>query len=361
MTRSRSAFTLIELLVVIAIIAVLIGLLLPAVQKVREAAARAQCQNNLHQIGLALHQFHDVNLHFPYGKSPPYTGVPDWARWSTHSQILPYLEQGNIYNALNFNFPPNTGDMQTPQTGIACMPAYTNPGGINVACNTLIKIFLCPSDPAPDICVAANGVAYPGNNYRGNAGTAFMCDLGDSPQWRSTLVPDLVPNGVIYNQSQVKIADITDGTSQTALFSEHLRGGRLGINPRGTNVAYVVPNQTTLTGIYQACQSLNPQTGLLMCLDMGVCWAMGEDCCTVYNHVSPPNTLFCGGAGFANGGAPGAMVNMAMDSPPTSAHTGGVNVLFCDASVHFVTDSISLVSWQALGTRNGGDIVGSDF
>jgi prepilin-type N-terminal cleavage/methylation domain-containing protein/prepilin-type processing-associated H-X9-DG protein len=359
MTRRRSAFTLIELLVVIAIIAVLMGLLLPAVQKVREAAARMSCQNNLHQIGLALHQFHDVYQHFPFGKGPSYAGAPDWARWSAHSQILPFLEQGNVYNALDFNYPPNTGDMQTPQTGLACMPPYTNPNGINTACNTLIKTFLCPSDPAPEMTVAANGVAYPGNNYRGNQGTAFMCDLGDAPGLQSTLAPTLVPNGVIYNQSQVRITDVTDGTSQTALFSEHLRGGRLGPNPRGTNVLYVVPNQTTLTGIYQTCQSVIPATGTLMCLDTGECWAMGEDCCTQYNHVSPPDTLFCGGTGFANG--TGAMVNMAMDSPPSSAHPGGVNVLLCDGSVRLVTDSISLTTWQALGTRNGGDLLGSDF
>ena len=110
MTR-RSGFTLIELLVVIAIIAVLIGLLLPAVQKVREAAARAQCQNNLKQMGLAAHNFHDVNSRFPYGKSPSYNGAPVYARWSAHSQLLPYLEQGNLYNLLNFQSPPNTGDM----------------------------------------------------------------------------------------------------------------------------------------------------------------------------------------------------------------------------------------------------------
>jgi prepilin-type processing-associated H-X9-DG protein len=165
-----------------------------------------------------------------------------------------------------------------------------------------------------------------------------------------------MPNGVFYNQSQVRIADITDGTSQTAMFSEHLRGGRLGVNPRGTNVIFLMPNQATLAGTYATCQGLSPASALLMCTDMGECWAMGEDCCTQYNHVSPPNTLYCGGAGF-----PGGMENMSMDSPPSSNHTGGVNVLLCDGSVHLVTDSISVLTWQALGTRNGGDLVGSDF
>ncbi|MHB1421963.1 MAG: DUF1559 family PulG-like putative transporter [Gemmataceae bacterium] len=356
MIRRRSGFTLIELLVVIAIIAVLVGLLLPAVQKVREAAARAQCQNNLKQLGLALQNFHDVYHYLPYGKSPSYPGYPVWARWSTHSQILPFIEQGNTYNALNFKYPPNTGDMQTPQTGLACMPPYTNPNGINAACNSLIRTFLCPSDPAPQMTMAANGIAYPGNNYRGNAGTAFMCDLGDLPSLHSTLAPTLVPNGVLYNQSKVRMLDITDGTSQTAMLSEHLRGGRLGINSRATNVIFLMPNQSTLTGTYQTCQGLNPTSALLMCLDMGECWAMGEDCCTQYNHVSQPNTLYCGGAGFTGG-----MVNMSMDSPPSSGHTGGVNVLLCDGSVNIVADGISLATWQALGTRNGGEVLGNDF
>lgn len=235
------------------------------------------------------------------------------------------------------------------------MPNYTNPGGINAACNTLIKTFQCPSDPAPSMYTSAEGVAHPGNNYRGNQGTAFMCDLGDAPGLQSTLAPGLAPNGIFYNQSQVAIAAISDGTSQTAMFSERLRGGGKP-NAQGTNVIFLMPNQTTLMGTYQTCQSSSPGAAMPMCWDSGVCWSMGEDCCTLYNHVSPPNTLMCAGMGF-----PGGMVNMSMDSPPTSGHTGGVNVGFCDGSVHFITNSVSLVTWWALGTRNVGDIPGSDW
>jgi prepilin-type N-terminal cleavage/methylation domain-containing protein len=165
----RSAFTLIELLVVIAIIAILIGLLLPAVQKVREAASRAQCTNNLKQIGLALHNYHATFKAFPFGKGSAYAGGATYARWSVHSQILPFIEQGPLYQSLNFSFPPNTPGMAGPV--INFMPAYTNAGGVNASCTFAVPMFLCPSDPTPlpDIWPG-------GNNYVGCVGTMFECD-----------------------------------------------------------------------------------------------------------------------------------------------------------------------------------------
>src|SRR4051812_11676216 len=146
--KNRRGFTLIELLVVIAIIAVLIGLLLPAVQKVREAAARTKCTNNLKQMALALHGYHDARQAFPYGKGPSYTtpGTPVYARWSVHSQLLPYIEQDPLYKSIDFGMPP-----ETPGMGgvVNFMPAYQNPNRENAAaCRTTVPTFLCPSDGA---------------------------------------------------------------------------------------------------------------------------------------------------------------------------------------------------------------------
>jgi prepilin-type N-terminal cleavage/methylation domain-containing protein/prepilin-type processing-associated H-X9-DG protein len=340
----RPAFTLIELLVVIAIIAILIALLLPAVQKVREAANRAECLNNLKQIGLALHNYHDVNKCFPFGKGPNYAGAAGYARWSVHSQILPYVEQQNLYKALDFKYAPNTPGMAGPV--INFMPAYTNPGGQNAQSSMQVPVFLCPSDPAP---IPPN---WPGqNNYVGCIGTMVMCDDTDSAP--STLDPsDLGLAGVFYYLSAVRIQQITDGTSNTALFSEHLRGAGVP-NPRAA--LFMMPNQSTLDSTYGTCNGLNPLTATPLSYWQGASWSMGEMCCTLYNHASTPNTNSCAGLGFANG-----MKNMSMSVPPTSGHTNGVNLLLADGSVRFVSDSVDLATWRGLGTRQYGE-VGGDF
>jgi prepilin-type N-terminal cleavage/methylation domain-containing protein/prepilin-type processing-associated H-X9-DG protein len=342
--RRRSAFTLVELLVVIAIIGILIGLLLPAVQKIRAAAARIQCENNLKQIGLALHNHNDTKGQLPYGKSASYPGF--WPRWSAHSQILPFLEQDNVYRQLDFTQPPWVG--QDSDNGC------NNPQILaNVACHTYIKVFHCPANPSEETIQGSDGVIYPGNNYVGNQGTTFMCDQGDSVSLHSTVAPTARANGVFYNQSRVRLTDITDGTSNTVMFSEHLRSPGL-FNPRVS--MYMMPETTTLDDTHTVCQELDPYTTPTICDSYSDCWAWGETCCTLYNHVSTPNSRTCGAIPF-----PGPQINMAMDVPASSAHQNGVNVVLCDGSVHFVSNSVSLATWRALGTRNEGDIPGSDW
>jgi prepilin-type N-terminal cleavage/methylation domain-containing protein/prepilin-type processing-associated H-X9-DG protein len=350
MARNRSAFTLIELLVVIAIIAILIGLLLPAVQKVREAASRMTCENNLKQLGLAAHNYHDVNHQFPYGKgkdyrgSPLVPGVPVYPRWSELALLLPYIEQGNLYNSIDFNYPP-----ETPGMGgvVNFMPAYQNPQRQNAApCRSAIKVYLCPSDPAPQ------PPNWPGqNNYYGNMGTTYMCDV--SEQQPSTLDPTAYADGIFYYRSGVRMTDVTDGTSNTAMFSEKLRGQSF---PHPRTDMFIMPVASSMTQAYTQCQSLNTQTATPLTSKQGYSWVMGEMCCSTYNHVATPNATTCASTGF-----PGGMQNMAMVVPPSSMHTGGVNVLLTDGSVHYVNDAISLTTWRALGSRNGGDILGPDF
>ncbi|HKB35023.1 MAG TPA: DUF1559 domain-containing protein [Gemmataceae bacterium] len=345
MFRRRSGFTLIELLVVIAIIAILIGLLLPAVQKVREAAARMQCQNNLHQLGLAVHSYHDANNQFPFGKGQDYRAAiptaPVYARWSIHSQLLPYIEQGNLYRSIDFNNPPDTPGMAG--TVINFMPAYTSPGGVNSAASrTKVVTFLCPSDPAP---LPGD---WPGqNNYYANQGSNFLCDLSEAQP--STLAPGEQSNGPFYYLSKNRMASITDGTSNTVLFSEKRRG--MG-SPDPRTDMLTMPNQAALNDAYTACTGLNPATATPLTSKQGYSWVMGEMCCTTYNHVSTPNSTTCAGIGF-----PGNMSNMAMVVPPSSVHSGGVNCLFGDGSARFIVNSVTLAAWRGMGTMNGGEII----
>ena len=339
--RSRlRAFTLIELLVVIAIIAILIGLLLPAVQKVREAASRMKCSNNLKQMALALHSYHDANGTFPFGKGPSYPGAVVYARWSIHAQLLPYIEQAPLYQSIDFTKPPETPGMAGV---INFMPPWQNPARENAAaCRAKVGMFLCPSDGANE------PGDWPGqNNYYANQGVQFLCDLTESQP--STVAPGEAPNGPLYYLSKVKMVGILDGTSNTIVFSEKLRGNG---TPDPRTDMKTMPNQVTLDTAYATCQSLNPQTATPLTSKQGYSWVMGEMCCTTYNHVSPPNTITCAGIGF-----PGNMSNMAMVVPPSSNHTQGVNVSFADGSVRFINNSINLFAWRAMGTIRGGEVI----
>src|SRR5262249_47576554 len=221
---------------------------------------------------------------------------------------------------------------------------YQNPNRVNAtACRTVVPTFLCPSDGGP-----APG-DWPGqNNYLANLGAQFLCDL--SEQLASTIAPTEKPNGVFYYLSEVRMADVRDGLSQTVLFSEKIRGQGF---PDPRSDMFIIQNTNTLDSTYQTCQGINPSTATPLTSKQGYSWCMGEMCCTSYNHVSTPNTLTCAGTGF-----PGNMSNMAMQVPPSSYHTNGVNVGFCDSSVHFVTNGISIDTWRAIGTRNGGEVVG---
>jgi prepilin-type processing-associated H-X9-DG protein len=288
-----------------------------------------------------MHDLHDSYGHFPSGKGPSYAGSPGYARWGQMADLLPFIEQDNLYKSIDFTQAPSTPGMGGI---INFMPAYSN---VNLqACQTAVKTYICPSDPAPQ---QSN---WPGQcNYLGNLGTTYMCDV--SEQNPSTVDPSARADGIFYFHSHVRIADIKDGTTNTAMFSEKLRGQGYP-NPR-TDM-YVMPNQSSIDATYATCNGTNTSTATPLTSKQGYSWVMGEMCCTTYNHVSTPNTLSCAGTPF-----PGTMANMAMQVSASSQHTGGVNVALCDGSVRFVSNGISLTTWRALGSRDGGEVLGPDW
>jgi prepilin-type N-terminal cleavage/methylation domain-containing protein/prepilin-type processing-associated H-X9-DG protein len=347
MKKQRHGFTLIELLVVIAIIAVLIALLLPAVQAAREAARRGQCLNNLKQIGIAIANYESAYKVYPSGKGGTYPGAAGYARWSCQSQLLMFIEQGNLFNSINFNLAPSTFGMEAAGSPTSFMPAYNQPQN-NTSCLAQVATFLCPSDGPP------NPTWPGGNNYFGNQET-WACDLSEAPNSQNTAAPNESPRGIFYYSSRVSVAMVTDGLSNTAYFSEKVRGQGTP-NPKTDMLVFV--NQTSTSAVYQACTQLNALTAPPLTSSEGATWVMGEMCCTTYNHVAPPNSTTCAAFPYTQTGP--TMAYMAMQVPPSSNHPGGANVLMGDASARFIKNSVAVQSWQGLGTRNGGEVISSD-
>jgi prepilin-type N-terminal cleavage/methylation domain-containing protein len=344
MPRRVGGFTLVELLVVIAIIGILVSLLLPAVQAARESARRTQCVNNLKQLVLAIHNFHDSQKKLPYGKGPSYAGSAGYARWSMHAQILPYMEQGNLYGTIDYNFAPETPGMASA-TFPSFMPAWQNPGRENsVVSRASVVGFLCPSDGnSPD-------PSWPGqNNYAGNQGN-WLCDRSDGTDPAATVAPTETQTGVFYFKSKCTMASVTDGLSNTAFLSEKLRGAGV---PNPKSDLFIITNQSTLDDTYNTCMGVNPSTATQLTTKWGWSWVMGENCCTLYNHVSTPNTNSCAGIPFPGGN----MTNMSMQVSPNSNHPAGVNAAMGDGSVRFIPNAVNLQVWRAVGTRNGNEVV----
>lgn len=336
--RLKYGFTLIELLVVIAIIAILIALLLPAVQQAREAARRTQCKNNLKQLGLGVHNYHDVFNCFPLGNMGSERNVGGaslngtynpYLGFSAQVGMLPQLDQSSIFNKINFN-------------SIATDGTVVNGVSNNMMRLTRLAAFLCPSD----------------TDYAGTeAGNNYVACGGPSTWWRVPLADQV---GAFNYLRKVNFRDMKDGSSNVIAMSESVKGDNNGAKFNAfTDVARAIPmtgpdvskSQTDIQTIGAAALAGGPANSLS--IDRRD-WAIGTCGQSVFNTLATPNWKFpdaiacstC--SAFDNRGVFAAR----------SSHTGGVQTLMGDGSVRFISENIDFLTWQNLGHISDGNTVG---
>ena len=387
MSVRKRGFTLIELLVVIAIIAILIALLLPAVQQAREAARRTQCKNNLKQIGLGLHNYLSTHSKFPPGRMMPdfkrngvvqttYTSyssaTPPSACFvgarSVHQHILPFMEQGNIYNLINQSI-----HSQQMTTGL------TTPLNANyVAYANAATLFLCPSDPFLGRVTTENNYVY---NFGGDTPYAGASSSGNQSITTGTLsngtgfwsgkTRTCQGNGA-FSIGSLSDRDFTDGMSNTAIFAERTKGtgADMATVKPGRSDVITSPNRISPTvvgdpqALFNSCVNYVPAVSSfnfssygrwLSNSDFSNGWPFAAMSGTMYNHMAPPNWK----------GQDCGMLSAINDTPgehaiisARSLHIGGAQAVMADGSVKFFSENIDTDVWRGVGSRDGGEVLG---
>lgn len=322
--RRRRAFTLIELLVVIAIIAILIALLLPAVQQAREAARRSSCKNNVKQLSLALHNYHETHSTFPQGQTRDSNSHCCGGNWRV--QILPFIEQSNLYNQTNFG------------------ADFSFAGNTNWGRNTrfldgiIVNTFLCPSSPLDpnDTSVINNPLRHMVHHYVGisgalgvGGGTDRGCDYGGVVRG----------NGILGVNRHSKFRDITDGTSNTIIISEQ----SAMVNINGTPV-----NRTS--NYYGGWSGY--AGGWANDLNVGrPHWGAGTTCIRYQINLGKSQSV-------ASGAIPGADNTWDFNTIVNSYHPGGIHIGLADGSVRFVSENLNFTTFQRLASMNDGLVIG---